>query len=148
MKISMKSIYGVTAITDLAIYEKNGPVTVLQISERQGIPSSYLEQIFSALKTAGIVDGIKGNQGGYLLAEEPKDIKAGRILRILDGTLSLLNENRNQSSNQTKIGKCLKENVWSKLDKALYDYLYSLSVKDLVDAYIEGGGQGETMYYI
>lgn len=148
MKLSMKSIYGVTAMVDLAVYEKYGPVTVQQISERQGIPSSYLELIFSALKKSGIVDSIKGNQGGYLLAEETKDIQAGRILRILEGTLSVIDENRAQTTSQTKISRCLKSYVWSAMDKALYEYLYSVSLEKLVESYLENSPEVGSMYYI
>ena len=80
MKLSKKSRYGIAALIDLAIYQKEGRVALNNIAERNKISLQYLEQVFAALRRNKIVKSIKGAQGGYLLAKDVKDITVAEII--------------------------------------------------------------------
>ena len=79
MKLSTKGRYGLRAVLDLAMNGKNEAVALSGIAERQDISISYLEQLIAKLKKAGIVNSIRGAQGGYILAKEPEEISVGDI---------------------------------------------------------------------
>ena len=89
MKLSTKGRYGLKAMFELSLTQKNGPVPLRQIAQKQNISEQYLEQIFSALKKAGLIKSVRGAQGGYLLVKEPKDITVGDILIVLEGRVSI-----------------------------------------------------------
>ena len=84
LKLTTKGRYGLRAVIDLAMYAKNEPVSLSDVAERQNISISYLEQLISKLKKAGIVQSTRGAQGGYALAKEPEEISVGEILRALE----------------------------------------------------------------
>ena len=85
MKISAKGRYGLAAMTYLARnYASGSPITIISISEKLGISKIYLEQVFSLLKRANLVHSIKGSQGGYQLAREPRAISAYDILSSIE----------------------------------------------------------------
>ncbi len=88
IKLSTKGRYGIRAMYDLALYHGEGPQTVKAISERQGVPEAYLEQLIARMRKAGLVLSIRGAQGGYLLADSPNHITIGSILRAAEGTLA------------------------------------------------------------
>ena len=88
MKLSTKGRYGVRAMYDLALMYGQSPQSVKCIAERQGIPEAYLEQLIAPLRKAGLVLSIRGAQGGYTLADEPKNISVGAILRAVEGPLA------------------------------------------------------------
>ena len=86
MNLSKKSRYGITALIDLAEYDRNQCVQLSSIAERNKISVKYLEQIFSGLRRAGLVKSIKGPQGGYLLAKSPESITVADVIYALDGS--------------------------------------------------------------
>lgn len=149
MKFSTKGRYGLRAMVDLAVNAKGEHVALCSIAERQGISTNYLEQVFSILRKSGLVKSVKGAQGGYILAEPPSDIKVGRILRALEGPLSVIDE-KSESFNDNEIGieQCIKLCVWDKMNKALNDLADSVTLEDLVDNYRKLVGMDDTMYYI
>ncbi|HOB20914.1 MAG TPA: Rrf2 family transcriptional regulator, partial [Candidatus Atribacteria bacterium] len=79
MKISARGRYGLMAMLDLAVNSANEHISLYSIADRQNISPSYLEQVFSLLRKAGLVNSIKGAYGGYKLAGEPRDIRVGDI---------------------------------------------------------------------
>ena len=81
MKISTKGRYGVAAMYDLALHYGEGPIALKQIALRQEISENYLEQLISTLRNAGYVNSIRGPQGGYILAKDPKDITIGDVIK-------------------------------------------------------------------
>ena len=85
MKFSKKSRYGLISLIDLSVHAKNGHVALNSIAERNDISPQYLEQVFAALRRAGIVKSIKGPQGGYLLNHPAEKITVAEILEALDG---------------------------------------------------------------
>ena len=87
MKISTKSQYALEALMDLHLHAVDGQESLKNIAQRRGISEHYLEQIFSTLRKAGIVESFRGAQGGYRLAREPGSITAGEVIRALEGPL-------------------------------------------------------------
>ena len=88
MKLSTKGRYGLRALIDLAQHGGEGPVSITSIAERQEISERYLEQLMSKLKKAGIIQSIRGAQGGYVLAKELEEVSVGEVLRALEGDLN------------------------------------------------------------
>lgn len=149
MKFSTKGRYGLRAMVDLAVHSKGEHVALYSIAERQGISTNYLEQVFSLLRKSGLVKSVKGAQGGYILAEAPTDIKVGRILRALEGSLSVIDQSaENTDGNETSIQHCIRISVWDKMNESLNELVDSLTLEDLADKYRQKNGIQETMYYI
>lgn len=132
-------------MVDLAVYSQGGLVTLNSIAERQDVSLNYLEQVFSALKKAGLVRSAKGAQGGYMLSKRPEQITAGDILRVLEGSLSIIDENM---ENETTIRNCIRMNVWDKIDEAVNHFVNSKTLEDLAKDYKDINGFDDTMYYI
>lgn len=84
MKLTTKGRYAVTAVLDLAFHEGNGPVSLAEISARQGISLSYLEQLFSRLRRNNVVASTRGPGGGYSLARPDDEISMAEIIRAVD----------------------------------------------------------------
>ena len=88
MKLSTKGRYGLRAILDIAIHGGEGAASISSIAGRQALSESYLEQLMGKLKKAGLINSVRGAQGGYLLARPPSKISVGEVLRALEGDLS------------------------------------------------------------
>lgn len=88
MRLSRKSEYALLALVDLACRYGKGRAKIIEISERNGIPKKYLEQIFLQLKGAGYVRSIRGASGGYELAKNSSEITLAEIIRLIDGPLA------------------------------------------------------------
>ncbi|MDI9508709.1 MAG: Rrf2 family transcriptional regulator [Clostridiales bacterium] len=144
MKVSTKGRYGLRAMIDLSLYSKNELVPLASIAERQDISKSYLEQVFSALRKAGLVKSIKGAQGGYSLSTGPEDITVGMILRALEGDLSVVPMEDGVISN--RIESYIRENVWNKIDDKVFAFVNKLTLKDITDDYLKK--DSSPMYYI
>jgi Rrf2 family transcriptional regulator, cysteine metabolism repressor len=147
MKISTKGRYGLRAMIDLAVYSKDNQVTLSSIAQRQGISISYLEQVFSILRKSNLVRSIKGAQGGYVLNRKPEEIKVGKILRVLEGELSVIDLNK-ISNNESKIQVCIREKVWEKMNERLNELIDNMTLEDLVKNYRKNNGLIQIMYYI
>ena len=88
MRVSTRGRYGLRAMVDLAANTAGGPVALREIAERQDLSESYLEQVFAALRKAGLVTAMRGPQGGYELGKPAAEITAGDVLRVLEGPIS------------------------------------------------------------
>ncbi len=131
MRLSTKGRYAVTAMLDLAIRYDEGPVTLADISETQGISLSYLEQLFARLKKSGLVTGLRGPGGGYRLAHEPRDISIARVLNAIgegtDTTLCAGNEDCQEGE------RCLTHALWKKLGTEIDDFLKDITLAGFLD---------------
>lgn len=85
--ISSKSNYGITALIELALNYGTGVIQIKDISKKRNIPKNYLEQIFNRLTRHGIINSVRGNKGGYLLADPPTDISLIHIIEALEGDI-------------------------------------------------------------
>jgi Rrf2 family iron-sulfur cluster assembly transcriptional regulator len=126
MRLSTKGRYAVTAMLDLAIRYDEGPVTLADISETQGISLSYLEQLFARLKKAGLVEGLRGPGGGYHLAYAPGDISIAQVINAIgegiDVTLCEGNEDCQGGE------RCLTHALWKKLGMGIYEFLNDITL--------------------
>jgi Rrf2 family protein len=149
MKISTKGRYGLRAIIDLAINSAGEHVALYSIAQRQGISENYLEQMFSTLRKAGLVKSVKGAQGGYTLASKPSEITIGTVLRVLEGSLSIIDEDSEVgNSDSFSLQRCIKETVWDKINESINVVVDSITIEDIVNEYNKRSGNMPLMFYI
>ena len=149
MKLSTKGRYGLRALIDLAIHTSVDRHEALSnVAERQNLSEIYLEQVFSTLRKFGIVQSVKGFQGGYLLADHPKNISVGMILRALEGDLSVMDDREKSNQDLTSITYCVKVNVWEKIDTSVENMIDSISLEMLVNDYKRLNHKDQSMYFI
>lgn len=132
MKLTTKGKFAVTALLDIAIYsdENKRPITLYNISERQNISLSYLEQLFVKLRKGQIVKSYKGPGGGYVLSRDLGDIHISEIIKAVDEDMDARTCRGGKNCKET--GPCLTHNLWAGLTKELYDYLEKITLKDLL----------------
>lgn len=148
MKVSTKGRYGLKAMVDLAVNDKDGQVSLKSVAERQGLSENYLEQLFSSMKKSGIVKSIRGAQGGYLLAKPAEDISVGDVLRSLEGTLCPVDcIDPEMPIACDKSDLCVTAIVWAKLRDKINEVVDSISIADLVKEY-EERRKNDYIYYI
>jgi len=132
MKISTKGRYALAATISMAqFYNSSESVTLISISDRLGISKIYLEQVFSLLKRGGVVNSVKGSQGGYQLAKTPQQIS---VRDVLYATESSLFEKTEDTVSKTiiEIEKAMQLRVFDSLDSAINNTLQSTTLYDLV----------------
>jgi len=131
MRLTTKGRYAVTAVLDLAISQKQGPISLADIADRQGISLSYLEQLFSKLRKQGLVISVRGPGGGYRLAREPTAIYIAEVITAVD---EHIDTTRCAGKGDCKDpGPCLTHDLWLDLSDRIYGYLNAISLQDLVD---------------
>jgi Rrf2 family protein len=134
MKLSTKGRYGLRAMIDLADYSEEAPQSIANIAARQSISDSYLEQLMAKLKKAGLIESIRGAQGGYVLAKPMDAISVGDILRALEGDLSPVKCAGLKGESQCmESGNCVTRNVWKKIDDSIQNAVDSIFLKELVE---------------
>jgi Rrf2 family iron-sulfur cluster assembly transcriptional regulator len=130
MRLTTKGRYAVTALLDLAIHSGNGPVNLADISLRQGISLSYLEQLFAKLRRSKLVSSTRGPGGGYHLGKEPQVI---RIAHIIDSVNESVDATKCKGEGNCQQGeKCLTHHLWEDLSQQIHDFLGSISLADLI----------------
>lgn len=131
MKLSTKGRYAVTAMMDIALHEKLGPITLADISQCQGISLSYLEQLFAKLRKQGLVKGVRGPGGGYRLAKSADQISVADIMQSVDEKLDMTKcgGRGNCSSGE----KCLTHQLWFELSCKLYKFLSGIKLDQYVN---------------
>lgn len=130
MKLTTKGRFAVTAMIDLALQENGAPVTLGGISERQKISLSYLEQLFGKLRRHGLVDSVRGPGGGYCLAKSLGDISVAQIIRAVDEPIDATQCHGKENCKDE--GRCMTHDLWTQLNKRVFDFLQSVTLKDLV----------------
>jgi Rrf2 family iron-sulfur cluster assembly transcriptional regulator len=131
MRLTTKGRYAVTAMLDLAINYKDGPITLSDISKRQGISLSYLEQLFSKLRKNGLVDSARGPGGGYRLSREAHEIAVADVITAVDEKIDVT---RCDGKGNCQDGQpCLTHELWQDLSGRIYDFLNGISLGQLVD---------------
>lgn len=131
MKLSTKGRYAITAMMELALRHKQGPVTLADISVEQSISVSYLEQLFAQLRKHGLVTGLRGPGGGYCLRRPATEISIADILRAVDESLEAVAQPVATDAAQTEQrGESLL--LWDQLSHQIYGYLDSISLAQAV----------------
>ena len=128
MKLSTKGRHAVTAMMELALQHKKGPVTLADISAQQSISISYLEQLFARLRQHGIVTGMRGPGGGYCLARPANEITIASILATVDDVSR--HEEMPHAKNELTGGV----QMWLNLSNRIYDYLNSITLEEAVSS--------------
>ena len=133
MKLTTKGRYAVTAMLDLALHDGNGPVSLVEISERQDISLSYLEQLFSKLRKRELVKSMRGPGGGYSLSRGPDDIAISNIIMAVDENLDVTNCGNAAGGCHDKNKRCLTHNLWMDLSNRIQSFLDDISLQDMMD---------------
>ena len=132
MKISTRGRYALRLMIDIGMNDKDNPVRIKDIAQRQEISEKYLEQIVSVLNKAGYVRSSRGPQGGYRLARAPKDYTVGDILTLIEGSLAPV------ACLDTPVNECPREPfcptliLWKKIDDAVHGVVDSITLEDLL----------------
>ena len=140
MKLSSKGRYAVMALVDLARFNNINPVSLRDISLRQGISLNYLEQIFSKLRKNQIVQSVRGIQGGYILNKKAKEIKLTNIFDAVDEKVKTVQCKKDSKKGcNGKAIKCVTHNLWDELEKHINNFFEKKNLEDLVKENNERG---------
>lgn len=131
MRLSTKSRYAITAMLDLALNGSHGPVTLADISEKQSISLSYLEQLFSALRSQGLVRGVRGPGGGYYLGRNAAEISIADIICAVDEWVEYSRARSIQTS--VSSAESSPRKLWDDLSGQIFDFVSGINLQDLVD---------------
>lgn len=137
MRITTRGQLAVSAMTDLALRQKIRPVALSTISARQGTSLSYLEQLFSALRRAGLVDSTRGPGGGYTLARRADQVSVAEIIIAVENLKA--DDLHNLGASQAAQVKSMTGDLWTTFNARVMDYLQSVTLQDLVNQQIEKG---------
>ena len=138
MRLTSKGRYAVMALADLASFNNINPVSLRDISLRQGISLDYLEQLFSKLRKKEIVQSVRGTQGGYILSKNAKEIKLSNIFNAVDEKVKTVQCKKDSKKGcNGKATKCLTHNLWDELETHINNFFDDKSLDDLVKDNIE-----------
>ena len=133
MKLTSKGRYAVMALVDLARFNNINPVSLRDISLRQGISLDYLEQIFSKLRKEEIVQSVRGTQGGYILKRKPYEIKLSNIFSAVDEKVKTVQCKKDSKKGcNGKPTKCVTHNLWDELENHINNFFEQKSLEDLI----------------
>ena len=130
MRLTTKGRYAVTAMLDLALHEELGPVSLADISRRQGISLSYLEQLFLRLRKQGLIASARGPGGGYRLQLPGANISIADVIRAVDEQVDATRCGGHQNCQGDE--RCLTHDLWEDLSMNIKDFLGAISLSDLV----------------
>jgi len=131
MRLTTKGRYAVTAMLDLALHADAGPISLADISKRQAISLSYLEQLFARLKRAELVNSVRGPGGGYLLAHASNAISVASIIGAVDESVDAT---RCQGLSDCQQGDtCLTHHLWCDLSEKIHGFLDAITLAELVE---------------
>ena len=130
MRLTTKGRFAVTAILDLAM-QRSSPVKLAEISERQQISLSYLEQLFAKLRQRKLVDSVRGPGGGYCLARNMKHVSVADIILAVDEPIDSTQCGGKENCHNDK--KCMIHDLWRELNELIFDHLGAVTLKQLVD---------------
>ena len=134
MKLTSRGRYAVMALADIANFERQNPVSLRDISLRQNISLVYLEQIFSNLKKNNIVKSIRGTNGGYILLNEPDQIKLSSIFSAVDEKVKTVKCNKESKKGcNGKPTKCITHYLWDELEIYINDFFDKKNLGDLLN---------------
>ena len=121
------------AMSELALAHGEGPISLKKIAKNQDLSDNYLEQLFSVLKNDGLLNSVRGSQGGYMLSKAPKDITVGDILRSLEGNLAPADCVSHDEGECCKDEACATKLVLMKIKNSIDDVVDSITLEDMVN---------------
>jgi len=132
VKLSTRTRYGIRAVLELAENYGKGPLQIKIIAQHQEISAKYLEQLMTILKSAGVVNSVRGSKGGYVLVKAPGQIKLSDIFHCLEGPVVTVECVENESY-CTRTNDCVARQIWTELHKSVMGVLQSITLQNLVD---------------
>jgi len=130
MRLTSKGRYAVTAMLDVALHAEMGPVPLADISERQGISLSYLEQLFAKLRKQGLVSSVRGPGGGYRLGDDASKIAVGKIIAAVNESVDAT-KCHGETGCQGGV-RCLTHTLWRDLSERISDFLNEITLGELM----------------
>jgi len=130
MRLTTKGRYAVTAMLDLAIHAQDGPVSLNDISGRQGISLSYLEQLFAKLRRGGLVASVRGPGGGYRLSRDGSDISVAEVVDAVNESMDATRCNRRGDCQDGE--ECLTHHLWLELSDQIHAFLRGITLAQLI----------------
>lgn len=131
MRLTTKGRYAVTAMLDLALHSDQGPVSLAEISERQHISLSYLEQLFAKLRRRGLVQSVRGPGGGYRLNRPTVETFIADIIDAVDESVDATNCSGEANCQEGEV--CLTHHLWTDLSTQIHRFLSGISLASLVE---------------
>lgn len=131
MRLTAKSEYGLLAAIDLACTFGSGPVSAREVAERRNIPPRFLEQLFVALRRAGLVSAVRGARGGFALTREPHMITVLDVVEALEGPLTASVCDSERGVTCAQAGACAAAPVWARATAALRDVFATTTIAEL-----------------
>jgi Rrf2 family transcriptional regulator, cysteine metabolism repressor len=147
MKLSTKGRYGVRASMDLARHEGQGPISLKDIAERQGISLQYLEHLITPLIAGGIIKSTRGARGGVSLAKPAAQITLGEVIRMLEGSVAPV-ECVDRPELCSRSATCATRDVWAEINQAVSGVLGSMTLRDLAEKQKQKENAGNLTYQI
>lgn len=131
MRLTTKGRYAVTAMLDLALHGEKKPISLADISKRQEISLSYLEQLFSKLRSQELVKSVRGPGGGYRLNRGTEDIRVADIIDAVNESIDATS--CKQQGNCQRGVQCLTHHLWCDLRNQIHDFLSGITLQNLID---------------
>jgi Rrf2 family iron-sulfur cluster assembly transcriptional regulator len=143
MRLTTKGRFAVTAMIDLAMQGGKEPVTLAEISERQKISLSYLEQLFGKLRRRELVSSVRGPGGGYQLAKKMEEVSVAEIIRAVDEPIDATQCGGRENCRDER--KCLTHDLWASLNEHIFEYLNSVNLAQLVAKALAQAEEGKVV---
>lgn len=133
MKLSTKGRYGLRAAAELAVCHGQGAVPLRQVASVVEVSEAYLEQLLATLRRAGLVESVRGAQGGYRLARAPGEITVGDVLRALEGSMAPAECVAGPGASCANMASCATRRVWEKMQTSLNQVMDSITLQDMLE---------------
>ena len=147
MKLTSKGEYGIRALFDLALHFDKSPRRSREIAKDQGVPEDYLNQLLIKLRMAGLINSLRGPQGGHVLARAPRQITLYEIVRELEGEITSIAHDVKPILLDEMLNK-----IWLEVEEETTRILQAMTLEDLCEQYLERQAQlqkqSQMMYYI
>jgi len=133
VKLSTRAEYGLRAMFELASKYGQGPVPLRVIARDQEISENYLEQLIAVLRKAGLVESVRGPQGGYMLAAPPESITVGDVVRVVEGPIAPMDcVSEGTQADCGRAGCCASRVIWEKVRDSISEVLDGFTLADMV----------------
>jgi Rrf2 family protein len=135
MKFTTRGRYSVQIMVDLSEHMSEGPISLKSIAERHHLSESYLEQLISEMRKAGLVRSVRGAQGGYILQRDPAKIAVGEILRSVAGSIAPVDCEHQTETLSCSCGpeeQCLTRDLWVRVRDSVNELVDSIYLSDLI----------------
>lgn len=133
MRLSTKGRYGLKAMFELALHYGEGPIPLNNIAESQNISEHYLEQLIAVLRKEGLVNSVRGSQGGYMLSKSPDSITVGQVIRTLEGEIAPSECVIDETVNCEREKNCVTKTVWLRIRDSINNVIDSITLQDMVN---------------